>query len=633
MTGIDTSGVPQFAQPSASNISGLGSLATLSAVNNSNWSGAALSIANGGTGQGTASTAFNALSPLTTAGDIVIGGAGGAAQRSGSALGGVSLLALGAGARSIAAQNQVLLKQASALPTPTIYYDPTATGGTGTGASAANACYTVAQLQSATSGDMSGQVIGFAYGTTTTSEIALVLGASSTDKPVIVCPYSNGNGSTALPMIDCGTVLSAGWSVYSGSIYQNTIGGTVAKQMWQAMPDGTQRRIQWIYGTTLSAMASQLATAGPGYGFLYSGTLYVIPYNNVDPSTGVIVVPSSATPSMGSGGGGLVITYRNQAASANIVVYGIAVRHTFGSAIYCSIGTTNSSITSLGPVSVVGCDVQHCGRPIDVMTAFGGTVMPNGGGDDGIIVYGKNNTVRTSVRVANNYTNDVGNNACELGFVSSGYVEFNTAVDSGSHGLVENYASVSNVVCRYNFATWVNNSTHPWYNGSTANYMGRITWQAAFDQTNYAAGTGQTATTAAQSVNNSWIGNVALNCPASCGGSGTAILDDGCSGLVFKNNTFVISSPGNSLTQPLIFGNSLSASWNTPPVTPVAWNNNIFISDQIYTNCRMMYVSPNCNTGYAPTGDNNIWFSNAANWYNYFDANGTNYNAASGRRH
>ncbi len=59
----------------------LGSLALLSSVNNSNWSGTAQSIGNGGTGQTTASAAFNALSPMTTPGDMIYGGAAGAATR------------------------------------------------------------------------------------------------------------------------------------------------------------------------------------------------------------------------------------------------------------------------------------------------------------------------------------------------------------------------------------------------------------------------------------------------------------------------------------------------------------------------------------------------------------------------
>jgi hypothetical protein len=109
MTGINTSGVPLFAQPSASNISGLGalasqsavnlssqvtgalpysslsgapalgSLASLSSVNNANWSGTPLSTANGGTGQTTAAAAFNALPH--EAGDMICGGLSGTSTR------------------------------------------------------------------------------------------------------------------------------------------------------------------------------------------------------------------------------------------------------------------------------------------------------------------------------------------------------------------------------------------------------------------------------------------------------------------------------------------------------------------------------------------------------------------------
>ena len=59
----------------------LGSLALLSSVNNGKWSGTAIAIGNGGTGQTGASAAFNALSPMTTAGDIIYGGVSGAGTR------------------------------------------------------------------------------------------------------------------------------------------------------------------------------------------------------------------------------------------------------------------------------------------------------------------------------------------------------------------------------------------------------------------------------------------------------------------------------------------------------------------------------------------------------------------------
>ena len=77
----DTTNAGLLAPADKTKINGLGSLASLSSVNNANWSGTALAIGNGGTGQTTANAGFNALSPLTTAGDLLYGGASGAGTR------------------------------------------------------------------------------------------------------------------------------------------------------------------------------------------------------------------------------------------------------------------------------------------------------------------------------------------------------------------------------------------------------------------------------------------------------------------------------------------------------------------------------------------------------------------------
>jgi len=66
--------VPSFLSVSGSPITTSGTLAI-------SYSGTALPILNGGTGQTTASAAFNALSPLTTAGDVLYGGTSGAGTR------------------------------------------------------------------------------------------------------------------------------------------------------------------------------------------------------------------------------------------------------------------------------------------------------------------------------------------------------------------------------------------------------------------------------------------------------------------------------------------------------------------------------------------------------------------------
>lgn len=57
------------------------SITTLGTIGTGTWGGTTIAINKGGTGQTTAAAAFNALSPMTTSGDIIYGGASGAGTR------------------------------------------------------------------------------------------------------------------------------------------------------------------------------------------------------------------------------------------------------------------------------------------------------------------------------------------------------------------------------------------------------------------------------------------------------------------------------------------------------------------------------------------------------------------------
>jgi hypothetical protein len=68
---------------SASTVAGIigSSITTVGTIATGTWQGTTVAIAYGGTGQTTAAAAFNALQPMTTAGDIIYGGTSGAGTR------------------------------------------------------------------------------------------------------------------------------------------------------------------------------------------------------------------------------------------------------------------------------------------------------------------------------------------------------------------------------------------------------------------------------------------------------------------------------------------------------------------------------------------------------------------------
>ena len=87
-------------------------------ITSATWNGTAVAINRGGTGQTTASTAFNALSPLTTAGDTLYGGTSGAGTR----------LAIGTAGQVLTVNGGATAPTWSTPTTGTV----TSVGGTGT---------------------------------------------------------------------------------------------------------------------------------------------------------------------------------------------------------------------------------------------------------------------------------------------------------------------------------------------------------------------------------------------------------------------------------------------------------------------------------------------------------------------
>jgi Chaperone of endosialidase len=110
------------------------SITTLGTIATGVWDGTTITIASGGTGQTSAAAAFNALSPMTTAGDLIYGGASGAGTRLAATTNGYVLTLVGGSpAWSAPATSGTVTSVALADGSTTAIYGITGSPVTGSG--------------------------------------------------------------------------------------------------------------------------------------------------------------------------------------------------------------------------------------------------------------------------------------------------------------------------------------------------------------------------------------------------------------------------------------------------------------------------------------------------------------------
>jgi len=124
-TGFPAANLAGTALPSAIVTSSLTSVGTIAT---GVWNGTSIAIANGGTGQTTAGAAFNALSPITTTGDLILGNGTNSATRLAIGTNGYVLTVSGGTAVWAAAAGGGT--QATATALGTVYAKQTTGGGT-----------------------------------------------------------------------------------------------------------------------------------------------------------------------------------------------------------------------------------------------------------------------------------------------------------------------------------------------------------------------------------------------------------------------------------------------------------------------------------------------------------------------
>lgn len=455
-------------------------------------------------------------------------------------------------------------------PTPTYFFDPTATSSTGAG-TFANPYNSIAQVVAGFTGNMAGQVLGIKRGAT--------IRVPSTGF-VINCYGATGNhaqirayGDADLRPIITAAVVRRDW------VNETSLDSRV----WSISNISAIQSI--FYAGTRIEMRSSFAAmqaAGRGFGH-YDGTnkLFFIPPDNSNPNNGQTEVTGGAAAA-------LRVTYSNVAASGFLTVAGLSIGYSRNCAL--TIDGPDSgvgSITSIGAIHV--CDNTFAGCGTDGANL----------GCDAMVIYGVSDAVRiASVYVAGNSGSDVINNSIELGAVTAGTVENNTFTKVGGNSILELWYSCSGIACRYNKGT--NENAALLSSRLITSYAKAGIWH------NIASDMASSVYDHTKNINCSYFGNLIVDAPVQ------GIRIDGGTGHSVFNNTIVnAGNRGLNFASLAPVTGTVSAAINNNVVTLDAGGNRIAADVMQGTALNAAGVSITSTL----TGDKNLYHSTGAiNW-------------------
>lgn len=250
----------------AGTYTGATSITTLGSVTTGTWGGTTIAIAHGGTGQTGAPAAFNALSPLTTAGDLLYGGVAGAGTRLGVGSTG-QVLTVAGGNPSWATSLITAVTAANGL---------TLSGGTlafsGAGYAPAGAVTTVSVVTangiSGTSSGGTTPALTLALGAITPSSVAATARINSA--PVVVGSTSGTYTTDASLSNEFQLTLTGALTLANPT---NPADGQPVR--WVLTQDGTGSRVLTALGTAFNVPTSATITLSTTAGATdYLGAIY-----------------------------------------------------------------------------------------------------------------------------------------------------------------------------------------------------------------------------------------------------------------------------------------------------------------------------------------------------------------------